>query len=179
MQFGPAMRQLSFLYFELTLIANKRPWRYLSGVFCKRFHAVAAYRLQRALFLAFGRGWSVCRVLLSPVLFCFRPWSGGCEVHYRAEVGRGLQILHPSLGVVVSAKAVVGENCVLTGGNCIGSRKAVEPGQLRIGDNVVLGVNAVVLGPIRIGNNVQIGAGAVVMHDVAENQTVGGIPAKV
>lgn len=48
-----------------------------------------------------------------------------------------------------------------------------------IGKNVLIGANALVLGKITIGDNVKIGAGAVVLHDVPDNCTVVGNPARI
>ena len=48
-----------------------------------------------------------------------------------------------------------------------------------IGDNVFKGTNSCILGNVKIGNNVVIAAGAVVVHDVPDNVTVAGIPAKI
>ena len=48
-----------------------------------------------------------------------------------------------------------------------------------IGDNVFIGTNSCILGNVKIGNNVVIAAGAVVVHDVPDNVTVAGIPAKI
>jgi serine acetyltransferase len=103
---------------------------------------------------------------------------GNCEIHYRAEIGRGLRILHPALGIVVSANAICGQNLILTGGNCIGGKPGAQAGHITIGDNVSFGANAVVLGPIRVGNNVSIGAGAVVVKDTQDNEVLVGVPAK-
>lgn len=110
-------------------------------------------------------------------MFLVRPWVRGAEIHYRADIGRGMRILHPGLGIVVSGKAVCGENLVLTGGNCIGGRAGTQQGAIRIGDNVSLGANAVILGPITIGDNVQVGAGAVVVKDAPSNTVLVGVPA--
>ena len=48
-----------------------------------------------------------------------------------------------------------------------------------IGDNVQFGTDCRVLGDVRIGNNVLIGANAVVIRDVPENSVVAGVPARV
>ena len=48
-----------------------------------------------------------------------------------------------------------------------------------IEDNVFIGTNSCILGNVKIGNNVVIAAGAVVVHDVPDNVTVAGIPAKI
>jgi serine acetyltransferase len=149
-------------------------WRWGGIWFTPGFHAVAVYRLNRAAYVALGRGYSVARVALSPVTFALRPWAPRCEIHYQADLGPGLLVLHPALGVVVSAKTVAGKGLVLVGGNCIGSRGSIEHGAIRLGDDVSLGANAVVLGPITIGNGVRVGAGAVVVKDVADGETVRG-----
>lgn len=48
-----------------------------------------------------------------------------------------------------------------------------------IGDNVFIGTNSCILGNVKVGNNVVIAAGAVVVHDVPDNVTVAGVPAKI
>lgn len=42
-----------------------------------------------------------------------------------------------------------------------------------------MGTNACILGDITVGNNVVVAAGAVVIHDIPDNVTVAGIPAKI
>jgi serine O-acetyltransferase len=93
-------------------------------------------------------------------------------------VGKGLRIIHPTLGIVIHGEAVVGKNCVLNGGNSVGARRPIRRGQLVLGDDVIIGIHACVLGPVRIGNGVQIGAGAVVIHDQEDGAVVVGIPAR-
>jgi len=113
------------------------------------------------------------------------PWNTflallGCrhEICWKAEVGKGLRIIHPTLGIVIHGEAVVGKNCVLIGGNSLGGRKPIRRGQLILGNDVVLGIHSCVLGPVRVGNGVQIGAGAVVIHDQEDGAVVVGIPAR-
>lgn len=49
----------------------------------------------------------------------------------------------------------------------------------QIGDHVEINAGAVIVGPVHIGNYVRIGANAVVIHDIPDNCTAVGIPAKV
>lgn len=172
-----AFEQIQFLAYEFKGMVNKRPWRYISVLFAPAFWAIFTYRLERFFYLIFGRPWAIIRILFLPILFISQPWRGNCEIHYTAKVGRGLKILHPSLGVVVSGKTIAGQNLILTGGNCIGGRKALEHGDICIGDNVSLGANAVILGPIIMGNNVMIGAGAVVVKNANDGEVLIGVPA--
>jgi serine acetyltransferase len=102
---------------------------------------------------------------------------GSAEIHYGSSIGKGLKILHPSLGIVISKHAVIGERCTFTGGNCIGSRKSADVGII-MGDDVTVGANAVIVGPVRIGEGVVVTAGSVVIRDVGDWEVVGGVPAK-
>jgi serine O-acetyltransferase len=174
-----AIEQCTFLWCDLQRLVNRRKWRYLSVPFSPAFRAVAIYRLQRSLYLLLGKGWQVLRALLAPVFWLLGPWGSNCEIHYEAAIGRGFMILHPSLGAVVSKRTNAGEYLTLTGGNCLGTKGGdLAPGQIQLGDHVLLGVNAVVLGPISVGNRVVIGAGSVATRNVDDGEVVAGIPAK-
>lgn len=48
-----------------------------------------------------------------------------------------------------------------------------------IGNNVMIGASACILNNVKIGRNVRIGANAIVTHDVPDNCTVVGVPAKI
>lgn len=96
-----------------------------------------------------------------------------------ADVGKGLQVLHPGLGIVVSRWTTAGDALTLTGGNCIGIRQPISNGELVLGDHIFLGANAVILGPVHLGSNIQIGAGAVVITDAPDNVMLAGVPAKI
>jgi serine acetyltransferase len=171
-----AAEQLRHLVHETHRLNGDKLWRWGGVWFTDSFWAVASYRLSRTAYLALGPGWPALRVVMAPALFAMRPWSGGCEINYRADIGPGLRVLHPTLGVVISGMTVAGQNLILVGGNCIGGRKALEHGGIRIGDNVTLGANAVVLGPVTVGDGVRVGAGAVVVRDVPDGEIVVGAP---
>ena len=169
--------QIYYLLFELRLLVNSRWWRWLSCWFSQSFWIIAWYRIERMMYLLLGKSWSVIRILFLPINFLLRPWFGNCEIYYRASIGKGLKLLHPSLGVVISGNAVIGENLTLVGGNCIGERGRVRLGDLIIGNNVNMGVNSVILGPVNVGNNVSVGAGAVVVKDACDHAILVGVPA--
>ncbi len=173
-----ALRQLRYLAADANRIVNGKWWRLYGLPFSSGFHAVALYRFDRCLYLALGRAWTVLRLLLAPVSFLLSPWIRGSELHYKADIGPGILILHPSLGVVVSAYSVIGQNVMFTGGNCIGVRGANRRGPaIELGDHVIMGVNAVILGPLRVGSRVTIGANSAVLHDIPDGVSVGGVPA--
>lgn len=128
-------------------------------------------------FKLLGKAWGILRIFLFPLFLLFRLISVPHEIHYGAEIGKGLKILHPSLGIVISKYAVIGENLTITGGNCIGGRKSLAYGDLVLGNNIQLGANAVVLGPVRVGDHTKIGANALVIHDSPGNEVLVGVPA--
>lgn len=173
------MKQMSLLACDLARLVNGRHHRWLTMWFGGSAGVVVSYRLDRMLYLAIGRAYVALRPLFFPLFLFFRILGGKHEISYHADIGRGLCILHPSLGVVVSAKAICGPNLTLTGGNCIGGRKPMAGGGVRIGADVYLGVNAVVLGPCVLGDNVQIGAGAVVVSDLPTGAHAVGVPARL
>ncbi|HXY29798.1 MAG TPA: DapH/DapD/GlmU-related protein [Gemmatimonadaceae bacterium] len=169
--------QISALVADLRRIVNRRWWRWYTIWFGRGPWVVVSYRLDRALFLLCGRAWVLLRPLFFPLFFLLDLLGGRAEIHYRAQIGPGLLILHSSLGVVVNGSAVVGRDLVLAGGNCIGLRGNESDTTLIIGDDVQLGVNAVVLGPVRVGDGARIGAGAVVVSDVDPGAFMIGVPA--
>lgn len=173
-----AWSQLEYLVFELRAAVNRRYWRWFTIWFGGGIWVNVSYRLDRFLFLLLGKPYVVLRPFFVPVFLVCAFLGGRHEISYRAEIGRGLHILHTALGIVVSGKTVAGERLTLTGGNLIGGRKTIAHGDIQIGVGVFLGANAVVLGPVRIGDEAQIGAGAVVISDVAPGAVVGGVPAK-
>ncbi len=167
-----AAQQLSHLSYETSRMVHGRWWRWGVVGFSDTFWTVASYRLNRAGYLLLGRGWPAVRVATAPLLYAMRPWTGTGEINYLADIDRGLRVLHPSLGVIISGKTVAGKELILVGGNCIGGRKALAHGDIRIGSNVTIGANACVMGPVDVGDDVQIGASALVVKDIPDGSTV-------
>jgi len=87
-------------------------------------------------------------------------------------IGPGLIIKHGRATGIVARK--IGKNCKIFQLVSIGH---ISPGKKpTIGENVVIYPGAKVYGDIRIGNNVVIGANSVVVKDVPDNCTVVGVP---
>lgn len=92
-------------------------------------------------------------------------------------VGAGLTIYHHG-EIIVNETAVIGKNCRLHGGNCIGNNGILDRSP-KIGDGLDLGVGAKIIGDIRLGNNIKVGANAVVTKNFLQNNvTLVGIPAR-
>lgn len=173
-----AWQQITFLFYEIRLIVSGRWWRWFTCWFSSSTTVVMSYRLDRCGYLIFKEAWAVGRILFLPLFIFLRILGANHDIHYRANIGKGLRILHPVLGVVVNGYAVIGQELILTGGNCIGGRQTLTQDTLRIGDSVTLGANAVILGPVILGNNISIGAGAVVIDSYPEGMVLVGVPAK-
>ena len=174
-----AADQLRFLMTDWRRLVGEKPWRIWSAPFSASGMAVAAYRVDRMAYLALGPVHQALRVVLAPLLALLRPWLGRCEISYRADIGPGLQVIHPALGAVVGRSARIGAGLTLVGGNCLGDRPgSAEAGGIELGDDVTLGAGASVLGPVRLGDGVTVAAGAVVLDSADAGSTLVGVPAR-
>lgn len=102
----------------------------------------------------------------------------GADLAWQAEVGPGLNLLHPT-GVVVGKHAKIGANCKVQDSVTIGGKGGIDDGHPAIGDGVSIGCGAKILGPVSVGSGATIGANAVVLSNVPENGTAVGVPARV
>lgn len=91
---------------------------------------------------------------------------------------KGVTFAYGGIGVVIHARAVVGENCMIGQGVTIGGKSGWYEVPV-IGNNVEISAGARIIGPVRIGSNVIIGANAVVVKDVPDNCIVAGVPARI
>lgn len=91
--------------------------------------------------------------------------------------------------VVINSLAKIENNCILNTGCIIEHECTIEngvhiapgavlAGHVSVGENSFVGANSVVKQGIKIGNNVIVGAGSVVIHDIPDNETWAGNPAK-
>lgn len=103
----------------------------------------------------------------------------GIEIHPGAIIGKDFFIDHGT-GIVIGETAIIGNNVTIFHGVTLGTT-GKEKGKRHptVGNNVLIGANATILGNLNIGDNAKVGAGAVVVHDVEENTTVIGVPARV
>ena len=170
------MKQLAYLLADYRRLLGRRRIRALIVWTSRGFMGIVLYRCERCGYLAIGNSWSVVRLIFLPLLLPLYAYANA-DIHYRADIGPGLKILHSSLGLVVSEHAVIGTNVTFTGGNVVGARQGAVAGSVVIGENCFFGPNACVIGPCRIGNHVNIAAGSVVVRDCVDEITLVGVPA--
>jgi serine O-acetyltransferase len=115
---------------------------------------------------------------LAPLAMLFNKMNAACchcVIGRGAEFGPGFVLVH-STGVVINAGVRGGANVKIEHQVTIGAEKRQAP---ILGDEVFIGAGAKVLGSVRIGSRTRIGANAVVLHDVPDDCTAVGIPARV
>jgi len=173
-----AFKQIAFLGEDFKKQCGSKKLRMLYLWLGRALVGVFLYRIERMMFLLSGKVYKVIRIPFIPILFPLYAYSN-CEISYHADIGPGISVLHPSMGVVISGLATIGKNLTLTGGNVIGAKSSVRIGEVFIiGDNANLGANAVVLGPLRLGDDITIGASAMVNRDFPAGSTLVGVPAR-
>lgn len=110
------------------------------------------------------------RFLLRPLQF-----SNGLNLYIRcSDIDGGLFIEHGFSTIIVCRH--IGKNCLIHQQVTIGFNNAGTP---FIGDNVKIYAGAKILGNVRIGNDVVVGANAVVVKDIPDHSVVVGVPARI
>lgn len=167
-----------FLFFkqDVRRMLGKNKFRIFFIWLSRAFVGCFFYRLERGLYLLFGRSYSVFRVFFYPIFSLFQVYSN-MDIHYKASIQGGLLILHPAVGIVISGKATIGKNLTLVGGNVIGFSSGVGTA-FQIGNNCTLGANAVIIGPLVLEDNCTVGASACVIKSCeVKGSTLVGVPA--
>ncbi len=142
------------------------------------FHVLLFYRVAAAL-------WRNRLYFLARWVSHWGRWCTGIEIHPGARIGRRLFIDH-GMGVVIGETAEIEDDVTMYHGVTLGGvapsiNSASQVHQKRhptLKSGVIIGAGAQILGPITIGANAKVGANAVVTHDVEQDTTVSGIPAR-
>ena len=101
------------------------------------------------------------------------------EIHPGATIGRRFFIDHGT-GVVIGETAQIGDDVTIYQGVTLGGTgKDIGKRHPTVGSGVMIGAGSKVLGPFRVGNNSNIAAGSVVLHEIPDNCTAVGAPARV
>lgn len=134
-------------------------------------NAISFYRVARWLY--------VKRVPILPnIIQAFIFLLFNSYIPYTAKIGKGTRFGYGGIGVVIHARAEIGENCIIAQQVTIGGRSGHE-NPPRIGSRVYLATGAKILGDIVIGDESVIGANSVVINNVPAKCVVAGVPAKI
>lgn len=132
------------------------------------------------------RRWTLCEHIDGLGLSAPQLMDPDATLAASAEIGRGTQVL---MGARVQHGASIGEWCVVNTAaviehDCrIDSHTHVAPGAVlcggvTVGEGTFIGAGSVVKEGVTIGSRATVGLGAVVIRDVADGQTVLGVPAR-
>lgn len=169
--------QIFYFWEDMQRMLGKQKVRIIFIWLSRAFWGIGLYRFERSLYLLFGKYYKGIRIFFIPFYNIIQAYSN-IDIHYHADIKGGIAILHPSIGIVISGQAKIGENISLTGGNVIGIKEKCEPNSFIIGKNCSLGANAVILGPIKISDNITIGASACLLKDcLIDGSVLVGVPA--
>ncbi len=109
----------------------------------------------------------------------------GAHVGAGSHVGNFVEIKESSLGRDVKAghfsyigDATVGDGANIGAGAVTANYDGDAKHRTEIGENALVGSDTVFVAPVRVGKRARTGAGAVVTHDVADGETVVGVPAR-
>jgi serine O-acetyltransferase len=171
------MNQFSYFLQDISRVIGKKKYRLLIVFFTRSFWGLFLYRIERSGYLVFGRFYVVLRLPFIPFFTLVQSFSN-IDIHYKAAIKGGILILHPSVGVVVSGRVIVGQDLTLTGGNVIGYNGNKGNEVFVIGDQCNMGANATIIGPLILGNCITIGASSCVVKSfIADDLILGGVPA--
>lgn len=93
------------------------------------------------------------------------------------SIGKNTKIAYGGIGVVIHARAKIGNHCLIGQGITIGGRNGLNEVPV-IEDNVYIGAGARILGNITIGHDSIIAPNAVITKNVEPYSVMGGVPAK-
>lgn len=135
------------------------------------FNSIYLYRIARYLYL---KRIPFIPWLIEKIIFLMY----NSIVPKTAIIGKNTELVVGGVAVIIHPRSVIGNNVRIGASVTIGG-KYPSPNVPVIGDNVYISTGARILGDVKIGNNAIVGANAVVLEDVPENAVVVGIPAKV
>lgn len=172
------LTQFIFFRKDIKRMLGKNKFRIIILWINRGFVGIFLYRLERSLYLLLGSKYQYFRLLVIPFFNLLQAYSN-IDIHYKASIAGGLNILHPSMGIVISGRAAIGDNCTLIGGNVIGVDNRRDS-KFILGANLHMGANSTIIGPLILGDNCTVGSLACVTKNFLESDLIiAGVPAKV
>lgn len=190
------IEQIRFFIKDYIRAAGKNKFRLLFIWLQWGIIGIFFYRMERGLYLMIGKSYKLFRLLFLPLVNLIQALSR-LDIPYTADIGPGIVVLHPVMGITINGSSKIGSNLTLTGGNILGIRHSSNTSKntdanitnnqsyasisrvLVLGNNVNIGANASIIGPLVIGNNVVIAAMACVVKDFPADCHLMGVPAKI
>ncbi len=178
-----SFEQIRWLFSDLSRAwCGRKRWQIIlllpfTVIFYPQYWSVISYRIRRAIYLLphpFNRLLLPLRLIINSIFKLVTK----CEISERANIGRGFTISHVGT-VIISGEVEAGINMGVRQGVTIGGKANAVKEKPVIGDNVTIGAGAVIIGNVKIGNNVVVGANSVVTKDIEENNIAAGVPARV
>ncbi len=137
---------------------------------------VLAYRI--AHFCSVGKRKFIGLPFILFYHFFFRIFLG-FDIHEKCKIGERFCVWH-CFGIAINPNVIIGDDCSMGHNTTIGSKivnnEIVAP---IIGNNVQISPSSCIIGNIKIGNDVIIGIGAVVVKNIPSGSVVVGNPAKI
>ncbi|HIF9202280.1 TPA: serine O-acetyltransferase [Photobacterium damselae] len=115
---------------------------------------------------------------LSKLIYIIQFFLFNSSLPHTTVIGKKTKFAYGGIGIVIHARAKIGNNCIIGQGCTIGGRSRLYDVP-QIGNNVYIGAGARILGPIKIEDNCIIAPNAVVINNVYKNSIVAGVPAKI
>ena len=116
--------------------------------------------------------------ILPKIIYYLQFFMFNSSVPYKCKIGNHTKFAYGGIGTVIHERATIGNHCLIGQGVTIGGKsKQYEVPQ--IGNFVYIAAGVRILGNVKIGNNIIIGANAVVTKDIPDNCMVAGVPAKI
>eukprot|EP00898_Chlorokybus_atmophyticus_P000045 jgi/Chlat1/1040/Chrsp110S01553 len=141
-------------------------------LYFKGFLALQSHRVAHRMWSQGRRALALC--LQSRISDVFH-----MDIHPAAKIGKAVLFDHAT-GVVIGETAVIGDDVSILHNVTLGGTGASAGDRHpKVGNGVLIGAGVVILGNIKIGDGSRIGAGSVVIHDIPENCTAVGVPARV
>lgn len=133
---------------------------------------VFSYRIAHYLSYGWRVYWGVPYILFYHIII---RWFLSFDIHEKTVIGTNFCPWH-CFGISINPKVIIGNNVIIRQNTTIGEKNNKAP---IIGNNVEISAACNIIGDIKIGDNAIIGIGSIVTKDVPAKTIVAGNPAKI